>query len=373
MLTSTPNYPEGKVYAGHENRLTIRNENGVTVVRTRIFLSAKKNAVSRLAHYLSFIVSSLFARKKIAKPDIIFASSPPLFVALIGVIFKKLWRVPLITDIRDVWPQSVESVGMIKNKRMLKQGERLAHYVYHNSTHISVTSPGIQKNLGRVPGEKITVLPNGAELELFHPKVKSEQMRRRWNLGSKFIALYTGNLGLAQLPEVLVKAAELLKNEPDIMFLIVGAGVLSEKLRAQAQQKNLTNIIFTGPRPRSEMPFFVAASDVCIIPYKKSETFRNTLPSKMFDYMAGGKPIIINLAGEAGELIQEAKCGLVVKEENARAMADGLQKLKENKALCKEMGQAGRAFVEKNYRRESVAENLEDLLKKTAEGIMQNP
>lgn len=363
VLTSAPNYPEGKIYAGYANRFDISEENGVRVIRTRILLTAKSNAITRLAHYLSFLISSIMVKRKIPKPELIFATSPPLFTALIGVIFKKLWRVPLVTDIRDIWPESVESVGAVKNKKLLRQGEKLAHWIYKNSGHITATSPGIQKKLTDVPVEKITIIPNGAELDLFRPDISGDYATRMWNLKSKFVVLYTGNLGLAQAPETIIKAAEILKDNENVVFLLVGSGVLLQKLKAEAEKKNLTNVILAGSNPRTRMPEFVAASDVCLIPYKAADTFRNTFPSKMFDYMAGAKPIIINLEGEASKLIEQAKCGILAKEENAQDMADTILELQKNPAFTRQMGQSGRIFVEKNYQRENIAIQLEKTLK----------
>lgn len=362
VLTCSPNYPEGKIYHGYENRYTVKIENGVTVYRTKIFLSAKASAFSRLAHYLSFVISSFTAKSKIPQPDIIFASSPPLFTGIIGVIFKKLWKTKLIIDIRDIWPESVESVGAVKNKALLKQGEKLAKWIYKNADHITATSPGIEKKILQAGQANITVLPNGAELDLFRPNINGSHMRRVWNLGNKFIILYTGNLGLAQAPEVILSAAEILKNDVEILFLIVGSGILAQKLQKKAEEKNLTNIIFAGARPRTEMPQFVAASNVCIIPYRASDTFRNTFPSKMFDYMAGGKPIIINLKGEASDLIEKAQCGFCVAEENAESLAQKITGLKENPTLANQLGKNGRDFVENAYTREKISEELEKLL-----------
>ncbi len=364
VLTCAPNYPEGKIYHGYENRYTVKVENGVTVYRTKIFLSTKKSTLSRLAHYLSFVISSFITKRKIPRPDIIFATSPPLFTGIIGVIFKKLWKIPLILDIRDIWPESVESVGAVRNKNLLRQGERLARWIYKNADKITVTSPGIEKGIKNQTSniKNITILPNGAELDLFRPDTKSDHIQKTYNLKDKFVVLYTGNLGLAQAPEIFLKTAEILKNTSEILFLIVGAGVLFETLQKQAQDKNLTNIIFTGPRPRSEMPQFVAESNVCIIPYKASDTFRNTFPSKMFDYMAGGKPIIINLKGEASKLIEEAECGFCVEEENAEAIARKITQLKENPVMAELMGKNGRIFVEKNYTREAISNNLNTLI-----------
>lgn len=362
VLTSAPNYPEGKLYKGYANKYTVQNENGVTVYRTRILLSPKTNAMSRLAHYMSFIITSFVAAKRISKPDIIIATSPPLFVGMLGVLFKKLWKIPFILDIRDLWPESVESVGVVKNRRLLKQGERLAHWIYKNADHITATSPGIQKNLPLAAAKKVTIIPNGAELDLFKPDTDGNHMRKTWNLNNKFIVLYTGNLGLAQAPEIFVKTAEILKNEHDIAFLIVGTGVLKPKLQEEANKKNLTNLIFTDSQPRSKMPAFVAAANVCVIPYKAANTFRNTLPSKMFDYMAGGKPIIINLEGEASQLIEKAGCGNLAKEEDPKSLAEKILYLKQNPAVSEAMGKSGRDFVEKDYRREVIATNLEKLI-----------
>lgn len=369
VLTSAPNYPEGKIYPGFQNRFSVKQENGVTVYRTRIFLTPKANTLARLIHYLSFMVSSFITRRKIEKPDIIIATSPPLFTGLIGIIFKKLWRVPIILDIRDLWPESVESVGAVKNKKLLRQGEKLAHWMYKSANRITATSPGIQKNLPESMQEKIIILPNGAELNLFGEGIRNQDarsawMRKKWNLGGKFAVLYTGNLGLAQAPEIFVKTAEILKQvQDDIVFLLVGSGVLLPKIEKEAREKNLTNIIFAGNQPRNRMPEFVAAANVCIIPYKKADTFRNTLPSKMFDYMAGGKPIIINLKGEASELIAQAQCGLLAKEEDPHDLARLILQIKNSPPEAKQMGEAGRNFVEKNYRREVIAENLCVLIK----------
>ncbi|MEK7524343.1 MAG: glycosyltransferase family 4 protein [Patescibacteria group bacterium] len=362
VLTSVPNYPEGKIYSGFKNKFTVHQQNGVTVYRTRIFFTQKTGALSRLAHYLSFVSLSHFSHRKIPKPDVIIATSPPLFTGIIGVLFKKRWKVKLITDIRDIWPDSAQSVGMVKNRGLLKQGQRLANWIYKNSDHLTVTSPGIQKNLPHNVHKKISIIPNAAELELFRPDINAQHIQKQWNLKNKFVVLYTGNLGLAQAPEIFIKAAEELKNEKDILFLMVGSGVFLPQLQEQAQQKNLTNITFTGIQSRAHMPEFVASANVCIIPYKAADTFRRTYPSKMFDYMAGAKPIIINLEGEASELIEKAKCGLLAKEEDAHDLAQKILELKAHPDHAKKMGQAGRKFVEKNFRREVVAKNFEALL-----------
>ncbi|MBI2453710.1 glycosyltransferase family 4 protein [Candidatus Peregrinibacteria bacterium] len=362
VLTSAPNYPGGKIYPGYGNRFSSEREKGVTLVRTKIFLTRKSNAITRMLHYLSFFFGSFIAGALITRPDVIIATSPPLFVGMAGVFFKKIWRRPFILDIRDLWPESVESVGAVKNRRILKQAEKLARWIYRNADRICCTSPGIQKHLPPAAQNKTSIMPNGADLSLFSGDISGDGVRRRWNIQRKFVALYTGNIGLAQKPEVFIGAAEALKDDEEIVFLIVGAGVLLADLERSAREKKLTNIIFAGLEPRARMPEFVAAADVCIIPYKAADTFRNTLPSKMFDYMAGGKPVIINLRGEASELLFRANAGILAEEEDPVSLARCIVELKNHPREAQKLGGAGKEFVEKFYRREAVAEQYEKVI-----------
>lgn len=366
VLAPSPSYPDAKIYVGHENRLTIVSEEGVNVIRTRVFLSAKKSLSGRLAHYFSFIINGFFARRRIEKPDVIFATSPPLFVGLLAVALKKRWSVPLVVDIRDLWPQSVESVSLIGSRPLLRAGSRLAHFLYRSADHLTVTSKGIARQLQQYT-DKLSVMPNGADLELFAHHLLPHPIIGALPLKEKFVVMYTGNLGLAQAPEVLISAAETLRNKEDIVFVIAGSGVLLDDLKRMAQRAALTNVIFTGPLPRSAMPSLLARANVCIIPYKKADTFRNTLPSKLFDYMAAAKPVIINLEGEAWDIIQEAGCGVLAREEDSRSLGEQILSLRGEGVKLPAIGEKGRQFVGDNFNRASISAKLEQLLGRVGE------
>lgn len=358
VLTSVPNYPDGILQRGYKNRIHIEKEENLTIVRVPVLLSQQKTTFKRLAHYGSFVVSAIRAGRKLPKPDLILVTSPPIFTGIIARYLAKKWKVPMVLDVRDIWPASVESVGAVRSKPVLWLGKHLAESLYSTAAHITATSDGIRKGIPKIFHHKVTVIPNGADFELFTPTPTREKTRTKYHLGEKFVALYSGNIGLAQAPEVLIEAAEHLKKSPHIVLLIVGSGVVLQKIKHAAASKKLTNIIFTGVLPRESMPNIVAASDVCIIPYKKAETFRHTLPSKIFDYMAGAKPIIINLAGEASELIKKAECGVTVAEEDGPALAEAIIQMSEQQDKAQRMGQHGRIFVHKNYRREVICQRL---------------
>jgi glycosyltransferase involved in cell wall biosynthesis len=160
----------------------------------------------------------------------------------------------------------------------------------------------------------------------------------------------------------MIQAANLLQETKDIIFLIVGTGPLADTLKIQAKRLKLTNIIFTGLRPHQEMPQYVSLADICLIPYKNQETFQNNLPSKMFDYLAAGKPMIINLEGEASKMILEAQAGLLVKPEDPRALADGILELYHDKFLREKMGMVGKTYAANNFDKKELAQKLEMIL-----------
>jgi len=301
--------------------------------------------------------------------DIIIASSPPLSVAMIGAIIAKKKKIPLILDLRDIWPEAAVSTGYIKKGFFYHLAEKWEKRCYKQAQKILVNSPAIFEELKCVKGispEKMEFVPNGADLEFFQKINNGDKIDEKYNIKDKFVVLYTGLLGFAQAPEVMVDAAKILKNNKDIIFLIVGGGPLEEKLKIKIKKLELLNVILTGQRPREEMPIFVSRGDICLIPYKNSSTFQKNIPSKMFDYIAFGKPIIINLEGAASDIIIKAQAGLVVESENASALAKAIEQLYNNRFLRKKMGDSGRLYAEKHYDKKKISEQLETILKNVA-------
>ena len=296
----------------------------------------------------------------------VFASSPPLPVIFSGALIAKFKKVPLVTDIRDIWPDSAVAVGMMKKNFTFRALEKLEKAVYRQSSKIIVNAKGIYRRLERekgVPKEKMIFLPNGAELDIFRPDADYREIEERYSLRGKFVALYTGLIGLAQAPEIMIGAAKELSKYKNISFLIVGDGPLKKNCEELAKQYSPSNIIFTGERPRSEMPQFTSRANVTLIPYKNSPLFKDVIPSKIFDYMAAAKPVIINLDGEGAAIIKEAGCGFIAEPENPTSMAENILKVYKDKNSAEKIGVAGHKFVEENYNRSKIAAELEITLR----------
>ncbi|PIQ77593.1 hypothetical protein COV82_03535, partial [Candidatus Peregrinibacteria bacterium CG11_big_fil_rev_8_21_14_0_20_46_8] len=372
VLTAAPNYPDGEIYKGYKNRFHKEEMDGVTIARVPVILSKKKGVTGRLASYLSFVMNGMRQAKKMPAPDILWATSPPLFTALIGLKAKKMWKVPLVMDIRDIWPASIRDVQAVHNKHLLNIAERLAEKTYAAADAITTTSDGILQSLPTQHHVKAHVIPNGVDEKLFSEEAQKKALSQNplpQRLHHKFVVLYAGNLGLAQAPEVMIEAASLLhhgtkqiKKRDDIHFVIVGSGVRTESMRELAQQKQLTNITFTGIQPHEKIPAYIAHSNLCLIPYKAEETFRRTLASKVFDYMAGGKPIIINLEGETAAIIKEAQCGFVAKDEDPRDLVKYITYFADDPEVAAQMGHAGREYAMQHFRRETIAKKLEEVI-----------
>ncbi|MGC8651303.1 MAG: glycosyltransferase family 4 protein [Minisyncoccia bacterium] len=366
VLTSFPNHPLRKIFPGYKNQWFFQeNKDGVQIFRTWTFISTSTKFIPRLINYLSFAFSSYLNMRKIPAVDLIIISLPPLFLGLTGVKLARKKNISMVLDVRDLWPEAAISTGYLKRGFLVYWAKKKSETLYKMAIKILVNSPALLEALRcqyALPDEKLAYLPNGADLEFFAQKIDHSFVERQYNLYGKFVVLYTGLLGYAQAPEIMIEAANVLREKNDIVFLIVGTGPLEEKLKIEARKFKLTNIIFTGLRPHQEMPQYVSLADVCLIPYKNQETFQNNLPSKMFDYLAAGKPMIINLEGEASRMILEAQAGLLVKPEDPQALADGILKLYEDKFLRKKMGMVGKTYAANNFDKKELAEKLEEIL-----------
>ena len=370
VLTSFPNHPLGRILNGYKNQWYFKEEkDNMGIIRTWTYISVSRKFISRLFNYFSFAFSSCINSFSIKNIDIIIASSPPLSVAIIGAIIAKKKRIPLILDLRDIWPEAAVSTGYIKKGFLYHLAEKWEKRCYKQAQKILVNSSAVfeeLKNIKGVPSSKLELIPNGADLEFFKEINDNDKINEDYNIKNKFVVLYTGLLGFAQAPEVMIDAAKILENNKDIVFLIVGGGPLKKDLESKIKNLKLDNVILSGQRPREEMPIFVSRGDICLIPYKNSSTFQKNVPSKMFDYMASGKPIIINLEGAASDIIEKAQAGLVIEPENTSALAKAIEQLYNNKFLRKKMGDLGRSYVEKYYDKKEISKQLETILENVA-------
>ena len=366
VLTSFPNHPLRKIFPGYKNKWCSQEEkNGVKIFRTWTYISSSLSFLPRLINYLSFAFSSYLNMRKIPPVDLIIISLPPIFIGFTGLKFARKRKISLVLDIRDLWPEAAVSTGYLRKGLIYYWARKKSESLYKMAIKILVNSPALFESLRcqyALPDRKLEYLANGADLEFFAQKINHSFIERQYNLYNKFVVLYTGLLGYAQAPEIMVGAADVLKEKKDIVFLIVGTGPFEENLKIQARKLKLTNMIFTGLRPHEEMPQYAALADVCLIPYKNKDTFKNNVPSKMFDYLAAGKPMIINLEGAASKMLLESQAGILVKPEDPKDLAAGILKLYADKFLREKMGALAKTYAANNFDKKEISQRLEIIL-----------
>lgn len=363
ILTAMPNYPVGEVFEGYRGKILMEEElEGIRIVRTWIYTTPSKGFIARLMNYFSFTLTSvLLGLWKVGKHDIIFTESPPLFLGGSGYILSALLQAKYIFNVSDLWPESAVKLGVLKNEPLIKMSTMLEEFCYDKADLISGQTRGIVDNIasrGYDPA-KIFLLTNGVDTALFSKANRDETLREELGIAGKFALVYAGIHGLAQGLEVMVRAAERLRDYPEIAIVFVGEGPEKEQLVKLAQELELTNVYFLPLQKKKDMPRLLASMDATIIPLKKLDLFKGALPSKMFEALACELPIVLAVDGEARVLIEAAEAGIYVEPENVDEMSAAVLKLYQNPDLVKTLGANGRVYVEEHYSRRRILEKFE--------------
>jgi len=312
------------------------------------------------------MISSIIAGMKLKnkKYDIVYATSPPLFVGLSGDMISRLRKIKFIFEVRDLWPESAVVMGELKNRKAIQLSEWIERICYKNANKIVVVTQGIHDHLIHkgIDSDKVWVVPNGANVEMFNFSADNDLFKKELGYQGKFIILYAGIIGLAQGIETLVEVAKLLKNDKKILFLFVGEGPLKKELLRLQRSHELDNMCLINQIPGKEVFKYIAASDVCLVPLKKTDIFKSALPSKMFDAWACGRPVILTVDGEAREHLNKANAGIYVAPEDHTGIKKAIIHLFNNPDLCQKYGRNGRRYVEKHFSRKILAQKLEKCL-----------
>jgi len=362
VVTCAPNCPAGVVYPGYKNRLRrqIERVDGVRVVRVWTYLAANAGTVRRIANYLSFLLSATLASIWLPKPDVVVATSPQFFCGWAGVLVSRLKRVPLVLEIRDIWPESIEAVGAMRNRRLLRLLEWMERVMYRAAAHVVAVGAGYRRKiLEKVDlADRISVITNGVDLKAFAPGEPDGAFLRRWGLGDCFVCSYVGTIGMAHGLEVVLDAAKILRDSGrrDVRFCLIGDGAARQRLEEQTRQAGLDGrVVFTGRLPKDQVPTAIASSQACLIHLKDCALFGTVIPSKIFETMAMGRPIVMGVRGEALDIVHQAGAGLAVEPESPRALVDAVLRLADEPGLASRLGRSGRAFVAERYNRDRLA------------------
>ncbi len=370
VLAGTVHYATGKKQPEYKGRFIVREQvsENVQVLRCHVSESYNKSFLGRFWAYLSFVFSTVWAGLFCTgKCDVIICTSPPLTVGLTGWILSILKRKPMVFEVRDLWPESAIDTGVMKNKWLIKLSYWLEKKSYKSANWINALTPAFEKSLienKSIRPERISMIPNGADLDIFEKDKPTVDVRQKHNLADRFVVTYVGAHGLANHLIQLLETAHLLIEQKDIVFMLVGDGMQKPMLVQKADQWQLDNVIFVDSVPKNEIVDYIAASDVCTAVLKKIDTFKTVYPNKVFDYMSAQKPAIIAIDGVARKLIEDANAGIYVEPENARQFADAVLKLKEDSQLCRRLGQNGMDYVRCNFDRKVLAQKYMQILEK---------
>lgn len=378
MLTEFPNHPRGVIPPEYRGKLFDRADlDGIDVIRVWVKTSPVKTFRSRMAFYLSFMLMAIVAGLFLARGryDVIYATSPPLFVGGAALVISYLRRIPLIFEVRDLWPESAVVMGELNNPKAITLAEWLEKACYRRARRVVVVTKGIYDQLlarGYRP-EKLALIPNGANTDLFQFQPETGRtLRETLALQDKFVVIYAGIHGLAQGLDSVLKAAECLIPQTDVHFLFVGEGPVKSEILELARQYNLSNITFHNEVPRQQMPMFLSAANVALVPLRRLNLFKGALPSKMFDAWACQCPTLVMIDGEARQVLTEARAGLFVEPEDPQALVKAIKQLRDDPAACRQMGLNGRQVVVEKYSRQAQALELNRLLGETLAGVAHN-
>ncbi|WP_089728221.1 glycosyltransferase family 4 protein [Candidatus Thiosymbion oneisti] len=372
VLTCAPNFPFGKVYQGYRNALLqTETMDGIKVYRVWTYMAANQGFFRRTLDFVSFMVTAVLGSFRIQSPDVVVATSPQFFAGLGGYIISKLKRCPFVFEVRDLWPESIEVVGLMRKGSLVRLLDGLARYLYRHCDRLVTVGEGYKAQIQakyHVPESKLAVIPNGVLFEHFSRQGRRDQYREELGWGNRFVVVYVGTHGMGQKLETLLEAAQYIADQ-NILFTFVGHGAEKEKLISLKDQKDLQNCVFYPVQPKEQVPRFYEGADACIVALRKSELFKGNYPSKMFEALSMACPVILSGEGRSAEILMASGGGLVVPPETPEALAEQVLYLREHPAEAAAMGERGRHYVQTHHSRRVWAQRYLGLLRRVTSGV----
>ena len=369
VITCAPNFPKGKVFNGYKNRLWQREMmEGIRVIRVWTYITANEGFVKRVLDYISFMLTGAVAALFVRKVDVVVGTSPQFFTACAAWMVAGLKRVPWVFELRDIWPESIKAVGAMKNSLAISMLERIELFLYRHASRIVVVTHAFKDNLMRrgIAGSKIDVITNGVDLSNFLPLPKDVGLGSELGLNGCFVAGYIGTHGLAHGLETLLDAAQILEQvqgAESIRILFLGDGAKKAELVESAKARGLRNVVFVASVPKYQVPRYWSLLDVSIIHLRKTDLFTSVIPSKLFECMGMGIPVVHGVAGESAAIVESEKVGEVFESDNPQELVDALLKLLADEARFKSY-QANGLTAAKRYDRKQLAKVMFEILQK---------
>lgn len=372
VITAMPNRPEGRIYPGYRGKfVTSETWNGIRVLRSWLYASPKPGFVRTVVNNATFMATgALHGILRAGRLDVLVASSPPFFVHLAGAMHRALRRMPLVLEVRDLWPDYLVGMGMLRDGVATRALFALERSLLRQASRVVVVTESFRERIiGKgVDRSRIDLVPNGVDTTVYYPTAEPPPIPELHRRGSEFIVGYLGNFGAGQsLTHVIEAAARLKDVQPDIRFVLVGDGPERERVERHAQELGSTNVAIRGPIPKDRTRAFYNACDVCLVPLAPFPILQETIPSKIFEVMACARPVLASLDGEAREIVERSGGGIVTPPGRPDLLAEAIVRLRDmGNDERQSLGQRGREYVARNFDRGVLARRYLDALRRAA-------
>ena len=366
IITCAPNFPHGNIYEGYKNKFYQKEYlEGIEVIRVWSYISSNAGFTKRVIDYFSFGFMAFWVGL-FQKHDVIIATSPQFFTTWTAWGISKIRRKPWIFELRDLWPESIRTVGAMKHERILDWLEKIELGLYKDADKVVALTEAFKSNLIKrgIDSGKIEVVTNGSNVDLFFPREKDHTLLQALNLENKFIIGYIGTHGMAHGLDFIVQSISKI-DDPNIHFLFIGDGSRKKMIMELALALSLKNITFLDPIAREEVPRYLSIIDVSLAPLIKSDTFKTVIPSKIFEASAMQKPTLLGVEGHAQEIIEHYSAGLCFEPENENDFLAKIYLLNNDKIMFDKC--EGCKLLSREYERKKLANNMLKTIAKVSE------
>lgn len=366
-MTCVPNFPKGKVFGGYRNKLWQQEEiSGIRVIRVWSYITANEGFIKRILDYQSFMLSATLAAPFVRRVDMVVGTSPQFFTACAAYLVSRMKRIPFVFELRDMWPESIKAVGAMKDSAVIRMLERIEMFLYRKAARIVTVTHAFKDTLicRGIDGTKVDVVTNGVDLSHFAPQVKDSPLVQNLGLQGMFVAGYIGTHGMAHALETLLEAAQILQQTPgaeNVRLLFLGDGARKQNLEIQARVMGLENVLFLESVPKDQVVWYWSLLDVSVIHLRKSDLFTTVIPSKLFECMGMGLPVLHGVAGESADIVRREQVGEVFESENAQGLVEGLLRMR-NQSDTYESYQRNCLAAAKRYDRKNLAQTMLQVL-----------
>lgn len=371
VITSAPNFPEGKLFDGYQNRWKQTDVmDGIRVVRVKTYIAPNRGFLRRTLDFVSFGAAAFLAGLQVSRPDVVAATSPQFFAAVAGWGIGAVRRLPFVFELGDLWPASIGAVGAMKQGLGIRLIEKVELFLYRRAAAVAALSWAFKDNLVRrgIPAGKIAVVINGVDLPRYSPRPKDGALLSAWNLGDKAVIGYIGTHGMAHALGNVLDVAEKLRARDDIRFLFVGTGAERDTLIDDATARGLENVVFVPRQPKDTMPAAWSVCDIALVHLKNNPAFAEVIPSKIFEAEGMGLPVLLaSPKGEASRILDADGAGLHVPAEDPEALAAAVLRLVDDTDARTCFAKASRTAAS-THSREKQARDMLAVLEIVAQG-----